>query len=1116
MLSTMAWAGYGILVNGCEYYAGTKVGDNDGFQQYLSHVTIKKGDYCQLYDIDNQAAWVVTLDTYSEKGFTKAADRYNCTVDGCFDFYIKLKYQQDQLYIGNGSNCGEPQNLCPTTGFYIAGNGVADNPWCCGLSWDSAGCPLGETNERTFANVPAGEYKFKVTNGTWKQCWGGAAVDASKSTTGYVTDGDGNAVFTTAAMADITISFDGKKIVLTSSQPFAPTWTGSVPGECLDVMLQGFFYDSYEVDSAHLGTLELGDTRWTTLQKQAGELGAWFDWIWLPPSGLANGTGYHPRQYSNQNSDWGTRAELQTLINSLHQGGAKVAADIVINHIEAMATWCDFSVQNFGTYGTFAPDGSWICEGDEMNWPEYKADTLAGECWGTATGNADDGENWEGARDWSHDMPKVQEMFKAYLQWLRNEIGYDGWRYDKGDGFNNWHMWNYNQASKPQMAFMECWKGNTEIIWHINEGKKDILAFDFQNMYLVYKNDGIQNGKFSNCGINGKEDWGDGAGLVQEGYKKNAVTFIDNHDMFRRGNQEFCGDGNSLKPQNKTKLLQANAHMLSMPGVPCVFYPHWYTYKAEIKDMINARRVAGVHSESVVQEEEVSQGGYKATVLGKNGKLIVTLGDKTIQDATGANKWLAENNYKKLASGTGYALWVKADKDVASRIIATPDCAFEDSINGIKVGMRAVGGSGVAAIYYTIDGTEPTDASAVYNDSLNFTKTTVLKAIAVTNGIKSQTYTYTYTYREPLKRGIQVHFNKPELWDKVYYYAWQPGVDSLGQATSTNLMGAYPGQRIYRDVDGWYSWEFDQTVDSVNFCISSGDECGGLNVRSSDLIVDYDSYFEWEEGFETESKHELKLEEPKELNPEFDIEIAPEEGFFRDSVAGEQITISIVGKKGATIYYTTDGSDPATCANPSIDSVSFRVKETSMVQAYAFDLVSKERTETKTVNYTYKAPQQGALEIKFFKPKDWKQVYLYAFTRVKIGTKNVDTPYPLEGKKAYAKWPGMPWTTFDVKDTDSVYYYTMDDKLKDIYIIFNIGSNRTQTQDIYLTENTCYVWNADCRRAVVNPKCDGKLPTDVEDILLQPAQQTDGKFIVNGELYIRVGETIYDIFGRIR
>ena len=105
----------------------------------------------------------------------------------------------------------------------------------------------------------------------------------------------------------------------------------------------------------------------------------------------------------------------------------------------------------------------------------------------------------------------------------------------------------------------------------------------------------------------------------------------------------------------------------------------------------DARRVAGVHSESEVREEEVTATGYKATVVGKNGLLIITLGDKTISAATGSNAWLAENHYEKLASGNGYAMWVQHTADVAARLMATPECSFSDAQNGIKVGMKAIG-----------------------------------------------------------------------------------------------------------------------------------------------------------------------------------------------------------------------------------------------------------------------------------------------------------------------------------------------------------------------------------------------------------------------------------------
>ena len=103
----MQAASYGIPVNGTTYFAGTKVDEFEGFQQYLAHVQVSAGDRLQLCDAENRAVWAVDLNTASVAGFTRDGDLYNVSVSGCYDFYIKLKYEQDELYIGNGSDCGE-------------------------------------------------------------------------------------------------------------------------------------------------------------------------------------------------------------------------------------------------------------------------------------------------------------------------------------------------------------------------------------------------------------------------------------------------------------------------------------------------------------------------------------------------------------------------------------------------------------------------------------------------------------------------------------------------------------------------------------------------------------------------------------------------------------------------------------------------------------------------------------------------------------------------------------------------------------------------------------------------------------------------------------------------
>ena len=546
--STLSYANsYGILVNGQIYFAAEYRGkdSNTGtYDEYLAHVALKSGDTFQLYDVEYDARWAVDLDTWSVAGFTRSGDHYTSSVTGCFDCYIKLKYGEDQLYIGNGSNCGSGTNI-----------------------------------------------------------------------------------------DDI--------------------YRGAVPHECEAVLMQAFYNESYSATAP--GVSEYGNTKWSTLTPQAPEIGAYFDYVWLPPSANGDGMGYHPKQYSNQNSNWGTRAELDALISALHANNCKVVADIVINHCTGWTTWCDFPTMDFGEYGVFNPDASYICQDDEVNaeWNRPTEDNPgSGACWGTASGSYDDGENWDGARDWSHDNVYVQQMFIAYLKWMRNVMHYDGFRYDKGDGFNNWHHWHYNSEARPEIAFMECYKGTDDIWWRIQGAQYDLMALDFDLKWHVFNS--IAGWDYSR---------GRGDCIMSRGNGRHSVTFIESHDWFLRpdNENEFGGRGNSMTPALKARLLQANALLLSMPGVPCVFYPHWKRYKADLKPMILARKWAGVHSESEVKDEYATATGYQATVVGKHGWLILCLGDKTGQTFQGFT--LAASNYSTMEGhNESFEIWVLSDQ----------------------------------------------------------------------------------------------------------------------------------------------------------------------------------------------------------------------------------------------------------------------------------------------------------------------------------------------------------------------------------------------------------------------------------------------------------------------
>lgn len=112
--------------------------------------------------------------------------------------------------------------------YYIAGDGSATNNWCCGISWDPAGCVL-TGNTKSF-ELAAGTYSFKVTNGTWDSSWGYKNLSAS-STSGAEDGGMNNVKFTLATSATVTVAFDAdaEQITLTSTAPFGPltvtSWT---------------------------------------------------------------------------------------------------------------------------------------------------------------------------------------------------------------------------------------------------------------------------------------------------------------------------------------------------------------------------------------------------------------------------------------------------------------------------------------------------------------------------------------------------------------------------------------------------------------------------------------------------------------------------------------------------------------------------------------------------------------------------------------------------------------------------------------------------------------------------------------------------------------------------
>ena len=122
---------------------------------------------------------------------------------------VTIAVENGSIKLSSTVGFGEFKEPEPTGEYYIAGKGAGD--FACGEEWKADVCPL--TNGTvTYTALPAGEYLFKITDGTWKNSWGRAQL---ADPTVYPENNDNNVIFTLDSASDVTISFDGTTLSLT-------------------------------------------------------------------------------------------------------------------------------------------------------------------------------------------------------------------------------------------------------------------------------------------------------------------------------------------------------------------------------------------------------------------------------------------------------------------------------------------------------------------------------------------------------------------------------------------------------------------------------------------------------------------------------------------------------------------------------------------------------------------------------------------------------------------------------------------------------------------------------------------------------------------------------------
>ncbi|MBN1384190.1 MAG: alpha-amylase [Elusimicrobia bacterium] len=285
--------------------------------------------------------------------------------------------------------------------------------------------------------------------------------------------------------------------------------------------------------------------------------------IWLMPvCESPSDHGYDVTDYYKINRDYGTEEDFMTFLQEAHKRGIIVIIDLVLNHTSIKHPW--FS--------------------DRKNWYIWKNKMPQGwmNPWGSGTSknvwHYKNGGYYYGA--FSGDMPDlnynnkevITEMKKIIKYWL--DKGADGFRLDgaryiaeKSGGVKGQadleethevlsELVNYGKSIKKDCMFIgEVWTNNRIVSSYYGQGDELDCAFNFDLQWAM-------------VGAAKSGDYKSIENILNDIAKYNAPenfysAFLSNHDMHRTASQL---DG------NEPKLKQAAALLLSMKGIPFMYY----------------------------------------------------------------------------------------------------------------------------------------------------------------------------------------------------------------------------------------------------------------------------------------------------------------------------------------------------------------------------------------------------------------------------------------------------------------------------------------------------------------------------------------------------------------
>lgn len=789
--------------------------------------------------------------------------------------------------------------------------------------------------------------------------------------------------------------------------------------------------------------------------------------------------GFVPYYWFNHGRDglktyFGTEQELRQLISEYKAAGTGAIEDVVINHK--------------GYVGDFFVNETYVDRfGNTRSTNWTKADltttTPGGE-------GQDDGEIGTWAKELAHTSTNVQENTMNYLNFLKNDLGYMGFRFDFARGIAAKHFTQYNKEVKATYSVGEYWDHGTDVLKNFvrntNEGDGPMsAAFDFplhDKMREAF-NDESGEGKSST-----KYRILESAGMIWNyQLKRYAVTFVENHDTFKW----LPTDNTAPNYQHRTNhhVMEANAFILAMPGTPCLFYAHFMKdwnkstgWHADFVKLIHARRAAGITNEAAIwPSQKIGSYGIAWHITGNKGDVWFGLGREAVNQGVPSGFteiWRGDdaiycisNNVVADYNAMSAAGYEKPHLIEGYPVIDKRSGAYSGSSLTVNVKPSSPG----TTLVYTTNGTTPTGSSrritdAVNGENITFNESGTLKVgVLIDNAmVQGSMTTREYALHTP-SGGNNTFTIYVKADDTPKYYLWTEDEhnNELAKLNGNWPGGAADGTKTIGGIQWYYKTVTKPATGTVNLIINwcEGNEDADTEAARKTQVVrniDNDIFYVIFDKVPTDVTNDYlhALDNPKVT---IDMPTGEYEG---------KLTANITATNSdAVIYYTTDGTEPTTSSQHATfkTSVTFDTDNAHVLRAAV--LHNGQLINEVSRSYWLKNAQEIVTWPDVTPETRGVSIYVEASQAPHIYAWKYDD----NTKRYTSAFPGDVMTEIrKVGDKEYYYWHTSNANCK---FIINGGDNTKQTADLKAPSSGSYFFTYDGASTETDVSTDRSLVT---------------------------------------